>query len=292
MDLTIETAHDLIRIINAYPQWRKQVRESLFPEIDLPKAFQELADAQRRTEQSIRELSQAQRRTEQTVRELSQTVKEMASDIRKLQVVVKHDTTRLARIDKKMVEAGQERQAIRDDLEVVRRGQEDLRRGQEDLRRGQDELKRNQNDLRGQSYEQKIRDRADTIFGYFLRRGRKMRNEIAEILLEAEEKGQISEQEHEHVLASDLLWGGKLKSSKEELFLVVEVSWLAEEHDLEGAYNRANILRSIGFESLPVVAAIHWTTELSKEALDLGIVIVTDMRLDKASWQAALAPMV
>ena len=285
MDLTIETAHDLIRIINAYPQWRKQVRESLFPEIDLPKAFQELADAQRRTEQSIRELSQAQRRTEQTVRELSQTVKEMASDIRKLQVVVKHDTTRLARIDKKMVEAGQERQAIRDDLEVVRRGQEDLRRGQ-------DELKRNQNDLRGQSYEQKIRDRADTIFGYFLRRGRKMRNEIAEILLEAEEKGQISEQEHEHVLASDLLWGGKLKSSKEELFLVVEVSWLAEEHDLEGAYNRANILRSIGFESLPVVAAIHWTTELSKEALDLGIVIVTDMRLDKASWQAALAPMV
>lgn len=56
MDLTIDTAHDLIRIINAYPQWRKQVRESLFPEIDLPKAFQELAEAQRETKQSVRKL--------------------------------------------------------------------------------------------------------------------------------------------------------------------------------------------------------------------------------------------
>lgn len=285
MDLTIDTAHDLIRIINAYPQWRKQVRESLFPEIDLPKAFQELAEAQRETKQSIRELSQ-------TVKELVQTQKETASDIRKLQLVTKHHTTRLARIDKKLVEAAQERQAIRDDLEIVKRGQQDLRRGQEDLKRGLGELKHNQNGLRGEVYEGKIRDRADAIFGYFLRRGRKMRNEIAAHLLEAEEKGQTSPEEHEQVLASDLLWGGKLKNSKEDLFLVVEASWQAEENDLERAYNRANILRSIGFECLPVVAAINWTPKLSKEALDLGIVIVTNMRLDKVSWQAALDPMV
>ena len=92
--------------------------------------------------------------------------KEMASDIRKLQLVTKHHTTRLARIDKKLVEAAQERQAIRNELEVVKRGQEDLRRGQEDLKGGLSELRHNQNRLRGEVYEGKIRDRADAIFGY------------------------------------------------------------------------------------------------------------------------------
>lgn len=282
MDLTIETAHDLIRIINAYPQWRRLVRESLFPEIDLPKAFQELADAQQRTEQTVRDLSLTVRDLSRTVKELVQTQQETSRDIRKLHIIVKHHTTRLGRIDKKMLEAAQERRAIKDDLEV-------MKRGQEELKRGQNELRRNQNDLRGQSYEQKIRDRADAIFGYFMKRGRKMRNEIGDYLEEAEEKDQISEDEHEQVLASDLLWGGKLKKSKEELFLVVEVSWQAEEHDLQRAYNRSNILRSIGIESLPVVAGINWTPELAEQALDLGVVIVNDMRLDKASWLAALA---
>lgn len=281
MDLTIDTAHDLIRIINAYPQWRRQVRESLFPEIDVPKAFQGLADAQERTQEALRDLSLAQRRTEETVRDLSRTVQELVQtqqetsrEIHKLQVVVKHHTTRLGRIDKKMLEATQERRAMKDDLEV--------------LKHGQNELRRNQNDLRGQSYEQKIRDRADAIFGYFLKRGRKMRNEIGDYLEEAEEKDQISEHEHEQVLACDLLWGGKLKKSKEELFLVVEVSWQAEAHDIQRAYERSNILRSIGIESVPVVAAINWTPDSAKEALDLGVVMVNDMRLDKASWQAAL----
>ena len=296
MDLTIHTAHDLIRIINAYPQWRRQVRESLFPEIDVPKAFQRLADAQERTEEALRDLSQtvrdlslAQRRTEQTVKELVQTQQEMSKDIHKLQIIVKHHTTRLGRIDKKLLEAAQERQAIRDDLEVVKRGQEDLRHEVKELRRGQDELKRNQNDLRGESYERKIRDRADAIFGRFLKRGRKMRNEIGEHLEEAQENDQLVDEEHDQVLACDLLWGGKLKKSGEELFLVIEASCLAEEHDIQRAYNRANILRSIGIESLPVVAAINWTPEVTEQAFDLGVVVVNDTRLDKASWQAALA---
>jgi chromosome segregation ATPase len=185
MDLTIETAHDLIRIINAYPQWRRLVRESLFPEIDLPKAFQELADAQQRTEQTVRELSQTVRDLSRTVKELVQTQQETSRDIRKLHIIVKHHTTRLGRIDKKMLEAAQERGAIKDDLEVIKRGQEDLRHEVRELRHGQDELKRNQNDLRGQSYERKIRDRADAIFGRFLKRGRKMRNEIGDYLEEA-----------------------------------------------------------------------------------------------------------
>lgn len=33
---------------------------------------------------------------------------------------------------------------------------------------------------------------------------------------------------------------------------------------------------------------INWTPEVTEQALDLGVVIVNDTRLDKASWQGAL----
>ena len=278
MDLAIESVHDIIRIINAYPQWRQEIRDSLFPDIDFPKAFRELAEAQRRTEQSVQELSQ-------TVRELAKTQKEMAEENRKSQLLLKHHTTQIARLNSKMVEAARERQVMKEDLA-------ELKQGQKELRGDVDYLRRNQNDLRGRTYEQQIRNRANAVFGYFLKRGHNARNEIGDYLEEAEENAQLSELEHERVLACDLLWAGKLKRSKEALFLVVEVSWSAEETDIERAAKRAQILRSIGLKALGVVAGIQWAPEVAEQALFEGVVVVNDMRLDKDSWQAALALVV
>lgn len=285
MDLTIETVHDIIRIINAYPQWQQEIRDSLFPDIDFPKAFGELAEAQRRTEQSLGELSEAQRRTEQTVSDLSQTVsdlsetvQEMAKENRKSQLLLKHHTTQIARLNSKMSEATRERQAIRDDLT--------------ELKHEVKHIRHTQNNLGGRTYEQQIQNRADAVFGRFLKRGRNMRNEIGEYLENAEENGQISDPEHEQVLACNLLWGGKLKRSKQELFLVLEVSWTAEATELERASQRAAILRSIGLNVLPVVAAIQWRPQMAEQALDLDVVMVDDLRLDRETWQAALALVV
>jgi len=122
---------------------------------------------------------------------------------------------------------------------------------------------------------------------WYLRRGKNKLHEIGDQLDMAEDNGQITSHEGTQVLGSDLLWGGKLKRTKEELFLVVEVSFTAEQTDVERATKRAAILRSIGLPALPVVAGINWPSDTVNEAHKSGVVIVRDMSADQTSWQEA-----
>jgi hypothetical protein len=145
-------------------------------------------------------------------------------------------------------------------------------------------------------YELKIRKRAIGIFGRYVKRGRDVTNEIGEKLDEAEDNGLISEDEGDRVLAADLLWGGKLKATKacpeergKNVVLVVELSWWAEQNDVDRAENRAAILRRIGVTALPVVGGNNgWADGLPEVAHRGGVVMMTGMRFDKASWKAAI----
>lgn len=56
MTFAVHEFDDLIKILNAQPEWRSQLRRALFPEIDIPKALQELVDVQRRTEEALHRL--------------------------------------------------------------------------------------------------------------------------------------------------------------------------------------------------------------------------------------------
>ena len=249
MNLMINTVHDLIHILKTRPEWRREVKQALFPGVDLEKALKELAAVQKRGEAGVQRLEElarllieAQFKTEKRLDKVEQN-----------QVVFKSDI--------------------------------------EELKRNQEELKRNQRDLKGKGYENDFTNKASAIFGYDLRRGSDVRNEVGDHLEEPEESGLVSEQESRQVFAADLLWGGKLKSTKQQAILAVEVSWLAEKHDVERAITRASILRRIGLQALPVVAGVNWVDGLKEEALREGVVIVDDKLLDKASWEAALAKM-
>ena len=46
MAFTVYDFEDLLKIIEAKPEWRSRLQRALFPEIDLPKAFQSLAASQ------------------------------------------------------------------------------------------------------------------------------------------------------------------------------------------------------------------------------------------------------
>jgi len=272
--LTINTVDDLLFIINTRPEWRQRLRKSLFPEIDLPKAFQELAKAQQRTEASIQRLTIRMDQLTAHVGEIKRTQDEM-----------KRTQDQMKRSQDEMKRSQDEMKRTQDEM---KRSQDQMKRSQDQMKRTQDEMKHTQNDLKGWTYEHRIRDRAAGIFGRFLRRGKNKRAEIGDWLEEAEDNGQISESEHDQVLASDLLWGGKLKATKEESFLVVEVSFTAELTDIERAVTRAAILRSIGLKALPVVSGIIWPSDMVAKAHREGVVCVKDMALDKVSWREAL----
>lgn len=163
----------------------------------------------------------------------------------------------------------------------------DRRRIEARMDRGFGSVKRDMGVLKGESYEGRIQDRAAGIFGTCIRRGKDARESISERLYAAFESGVISEDEIDQVLAADLLWAGKTRSTGRDVVLVIEVSCYAEETDLQRAATRAGILASIDVEALPVVAGKEWEDGLLERAIERGVVIVCDKRVDRTSWQGA-----
>lgn len=232
MSLTIHTFSDLLQILETHPEWRRKLIKALFPEIDLPKALQELAESQQR-----------------------------------LEAVIERLTTIYERLDTRALH---------------------LETGVAELKTDMGEVKYSLGDLKGSSHERDYRDKAISIFGRYLKRGRDVTSEVADQLQAAEDAGQVTEQEFDQVLAADLLWEGQLRKAEGKVILVVEASWLAEVTDVKRAVARANILRKIGLHALPVVACREWTEEAIAAARTQGVVMTTNGCVDKASWQNAL----
>jgi len=74
MSFTVTDFEDLLKIIEARPEWRSRLRRALFPEIDVPKALQALAEAQLRTEATLQRLEVGQKELKQDVSGLKRDV--------------------------------------------------------------------------------------------------------------------------------------------------------------------------------------------------------------------------
>jgi hypothetical protein len=105
--MVVEDLHDLIRLLEQYPEWRAELRRVLLGDelLQLPDLVREileilrqhseilaehsrqialLTEAQQRTERRLEELAEAQQRTEQTLAELIEAQRYMAQDLRRL----------------------------------------------------------------------------------------------------------------------------------------------------------------------------------------------------------------
>jgi uncharacterized protein YdcH (DUF465 family) len=229
MTLTINNFSDLLHIVETRPEWRHKLIKALFPEIDVPKAFQDLADSQKIANAWLERLSTSYDQLDARNSRMETDVAEIKADVAELKT------------------------------DVV-------------------ELKTDMKDYR---------DKAISIFGRYLQRGRDVTSEVADQLRTAEDAGKITEQEFDQVLATDLLWEGQLRRTEDKVILVIETSWLAEIADVERAVTRANILRRIGLRALPVVAGREWTEEANEAAREQKVVMTTNGLVDKTSWQDA-----
>ena len=223
MSFTVSDFHDLIRLLEAQPEWRAQLLRVLFPEafLNLPRVVEALAEAQRRKEAALDRLTE--------------------------------------RMERGFAEAAADRRRIWEEIR----------------------------DMKGEARELFYCHRATGIFGRFLREGHEATSEVADQLQAALQEGYISEWEYTQVLASDLLWDGRLRATGEPVVLVVEASWRVEPSDVERAAERAGILRQAGLKALPVAAGKEWPAEVEALAYERKVV-VQDGSLDPTSWQAAL----
>ncbi|MCX7840769.1 MAG: hypothetical protein N2559_15145 [Anaerolineae bacterium] len=86
MPFKVSDFHDLVELLETHPQWRTQLRRLVLSKdmLALPRIVQELAEAQKRTEEQVRELAAAQQRTEQRLDRLEAVVQELAASVREL----------------------------------------------------------------------------------------------------------------------------------------------------------------------------------------------------------------
>lgn len=137
--------------------------------------------------------------------------------------------------------------------------------------------------------EDVYRRRAIAIFGHLLAQGHDATSQVADQLQEVHQRGVISGQEFQEVLAADLLWAGQVRDTGREVVLVLEASWTVQVTDVERATERAAVLRRAGLTALPVVAGQEWPSDVQAMARRAGVVIVQDGMVDRASWEANLA---
>ncbi len=250
MPFTISDFHDLIRLLEAHPEWRAELARLLFPEafLNLPRVVEALAEAQRRTEAALDRLAE--------------------------------------RMERGFAEAAADRQRI---WEAIRETNDRMERGFAEAAADRRQLREEIRDLKGEARELFYRHRATGIFGRFLREGHEATSEVADQLQIALQEGRITERDYTQVLAADLLWGGRLRETGEPVLLVVEASWRVERSDVERARERAQVLCRAGLKAVPVAAGKEWPSEVEALAYEKQVVVVQDGRVDEASWQAALA---
>lgn len=202
--------------------------------------------------------------------EARQELAEFRDEARQELAEFKQETRqRFGEVDRRFAEAKADRDDIRADLSR--------------LTVKVDKIDQDVGQLKGMALENNIFNKAPAIFGRYLSRGRNVTDHVLDLLHEAQEEGLVSEAEYTQVAAADMLWGGKIRQTKAEVVLVIEVSWKVAMHDVIRARDRAAILQKLALTALPVVMGKTWD-EAALQAE--GIVRVVDEALDSSSWLA------
>jgi hypothetical protein len=239
--MEVEDFQDLIRLLQARPEWRADLRRVVLtdellalPEqvarlqVETDRRFHELAEqiaalaeAQRRTEERVAALAEAQNRINEQIAALTRVVYALTEDVRVLKIDV--------------------------------------------------------GDLKGDNLERRYREKAPAYFGRLVRRMRVLSaEELAGLLEDAVEQGQLTDAEKDEAILTDVVVRGRYQGSGAEVYLVVEVSWGVGVHDVERAVQRAAVLGKLGIPALPVVAGKAVTAQAEQLAHEQHVWQVID----------------
>jgi hypothetical protein len=211
---------------------------------------EELAEAQKRTEQRldrletvVAELAEAQKRTEQRLDRLEAVVAELAEAQKRTEQVLQGLIRRVDRMDEKLGR------------------------------------------LVGESLERRYRERAFAYFGTIMRRIRVV--SLQDVLADVEDR--LTEAELNELMPLDVLVHGRVRQTTQqpEVWLAMEVSAVIDRGDVERARRRAAILRKAGLLAVPVAAGEEVTEGARQLAQRENVMVLQDGQ--RLFWDEALA---
>lgn len=132
--------------------------------------------------------------------------------------------------------------------------------------------------LKGYALEARFRERADGIFGRWIRRVKVVKPRDLAAFEAADDAGRISEAEALAVRSLDLIVTGRRGrgDDAEEVMFAVEVSSTIDNSDVTRAADRAEILSGLGYPAEPVAAGNSASEAVIRLARERGVFLVVD----------------
>jgi archaellum component FlaC len=307
MPFTVQDFHDLVRILEDKPEWRAELRRLVLTDelLALPEEVARLAQAQRRTEEQVAELAAALRALTDEVRGVKTDVGGMKEDIAGLKTDVKRldgsveelktDVggmkediaglkTDVKRLDGSVEELKADMGTMKADMGTMKADmgtmKADMGTMKADMETMKADIKRldvSVGELKGDSLELLYRQRAGSYFSRLVRRMRTLSSdELSTLLDDAIDRGQLSAAEKDEIVLTDLVVRGRRRDDDAVVYLVVEISWSIDPHDVERAVHRAALMSKVGVPALPVVAGKTVTDAAASLAQTLQVWQVTD----------------
>ncbi len=295
--MNVQDLHDLIRLLEQHPEWRAELRRLVLTDelLELPELVRQLIEAQQRIEaqiaelvatqqmlvetqkqhsqeirelreiaqqntEAIRELREVSRQNTEAIRELQATVQQHSQEIRELRAIAQQNTEAIRELreaTQRNTEAINRLSAIQEQQTAeLRHLQRTVAELSEDVR-GLLEWQRGEAGRReGEQYEQRILKRAVNLFygGDGGATGEThVRRRIARWLRPLYQSDNLPDSPADPAEA-DLIWW------KGDTVMVVEVSLKVNGQDVRRARRRADTLRQVGVNAVPVVIGEEWAT--------------------------------
>jgi hypothetical protein len=264
MAMTVQDFHDLVRLLEAHPQWRTELRHLLLTDelLALPDIVRELVAAQRRTEERVGELAAAQRRTEERVEELAAAQRRTEERVATLATRVEELVGAQRRTEERVEELVAAQRRTEERFEQLATATRELV-----ARAGK--LTDDVGMLKGYVLERKYRERAPSYFAPLLRGIHALSSEeVARLVDEAVSRGVLSGKDRDEIMETDLVIRGVRPADSSETYLAVEISAGIGRHDVTCAQDRARILqRLLSKPVLPVVAGEWITSDAEEQAI-------------------------
>jgi hypothetical protein len=250
MPFEIQDFHDLVRLLEAHPEWRAELRRLVLSEelLRLPELVQQLIEAHRRAEERLDRL-------EATVAQLVEAQRKAEERLQRAEARLERVEKRLERVEKRL-----------EHVEIRLDGVEKR------LEKTEDRLSK----VWGGFLESRYRERAHAYFAPILSRIRVLSGEqLVQLLDEALEAGRLTEADRRDLLLADLVLQGR--RDDQTVYLVAEVSGLISEDDVRRAVDRAQALARA--TERPVIAAVAGETlptDVQALAAQRGVWCITD----------------
>jgi len=272
MAFTVEDFRDLMRLLEERPEWRAELRRAVLTDelLALPELVRALAEAQRRTEVEVAALAEAQRRAEERLSRAEERLSGVEERLSAVEERLSGVEDRLGRVEEELIALAEAQRRT----EVAVAALAEAQRHTETLVGG---MLVDLGELKGDSLERRYRERGPAYFARLVRRARVLAGEeLLDLLEAAVEQGQIPAHEAQDIALADVVIRGRRREDDTEVYLVVEVSWGVDAHDVERAARRAALLQKAGLVAVPVVAGKVILPEAVERARELRVWRLTD----------------